>query len=60
MKTTKEVWNSMPPEERAKCPTLRYLNRELLQKSWDELPQFTKDHIILLLVGHKEDKGGRK
>jgi len=60
MKTTKEVWNSTPPEERAKCPTLKHVNKELLQKSWDELPQFAKDHFILLLVGHKESKGGRK
>jgi len=51
MKTTKDVWDSMSPEERVKYPTLKHLNKELLQKSWDELPQFVKDHIILLLIG---------
>jgi len=56
MKTTKEVWNSMPPEERAKCPTLKYINKELLQKSWDELPRFVQDHVTLLLISYKEDK----
>jgi len=56
--TTKELWDSMSPEERANCPTLQHVNRELLQKSWDELPRFVRDHIILLLDGWEKDARG--
>ena len=62
MKTTKDIWDSMSPRERRDCPFLQYLNRDILDKSWDELPQSVQDHIILLLPLNykKENKGGRK
>ena len=61
MKTTKDVWDGMSPEERAKCPFLQYLNKDILNKPWDELPRFAQDHIALMLPlsyhqERKEDK----
>ena len=61
MKTTKDMWDSMSPEEREKCPLLEYVNKELLQKPWEELPRDAQEHFIILLLGYKgEQKGDKK
>jgi len=48
-KSIKEIWDSMSPEERICHPMLRYLSEELLLKGWDEMPESSQRHIIILL-----------
>jgi len=48
MKSIKEIWNSMSPEERICIPAWENLSEKILFASWDELDDDTKATIILL------------
>jgi len=48
MKSIKEIWDSMSPEERVCVPAWENLSERILLASWDELDDSAKDAIILL------------
>ena len=46
---TEELWNNMSPEERVLNPILEHLSEKILLSNWNSLPEYVRNHLIILL-----------